>query len=120
MKCHWCKKYLEIIKDPDDPSALMILECPDDHLQVLTENGKMFGYKMFWDADVDAVDRYKLSYRNGITTLQHSYAPQVQNRKYRSYKIIMEIPQEFPLIIKDDIVQFDNLINRLQKLKVFS
>ena len=121
MKCHTCQKKLEAI-DRDDKyhTNQIVLECPNMHLTVKLNNKNVIAYTMVWDEDEEAKDRYKLISRQGITGLYHSHGFVSTNSRSRQYKTVMTIPQMLPLIIKNDIVQCDNLIIRLQKLKIFA
>jgi hypothetical protein len=117
MKCHTCQKSLEPI-DRDTPNQI-VLECPDIHLTVTLINNDIASYTMYWDADENATNRYKLISSSNQTTLKHAIGFDDPRSRWRYYKTVMTLPQMLPLIIKDNIVQCDNLIPRLQKLKAF-
>ena len=116
IKCHFCQHHLDIPANDDD-YASWDLECPNGHADItLNEKGEIIQYKLYWDVDPDARERYKLIGRSTGTHLLYS----IGKGSYRNYKVVFETGTLIPIQIKDNTIQMDNLISRLKKLGVFS
>lgn len=116
IKCHFCKHELEeqYCLDPNNK-----LECPNGHACItLGNDGEIIQYTLYWDADPNANERYKLVAMEGSGTYLH-YSP-VKHRHFRNYKIVFETASFIPVAIKEDTIQMDNLVARLKKMGVFS
>ena len=133
MKCHICQKTLQLQKDdpyiqPGEPSTW---ECPDMHAIIELnrfDDSIIEGYKIYWDGDQDANERFQL---NGKRTTTHYtrgnqsalykrvVAPKSSYSKYPSWSLVLSLDHFFELQLKDGLLQADNLIPRLLKLKAF-
>lgn len=124
MKCHICCKEIEEIDlytfNPDIMlSDDHIFTCPEGHVELRYYRKELVGYTMFWDADDRAFERYKIDADMRSTTLYVK-----QSLRYygdRSWIKLMDIDQQFPLLIKNDVLFFNReIIQRLQRLKLFA
>lgn len=123
MKCHWCKKELELIEDGEDPQQshnIDTFECPEMHAKVCisTIDKQVTHYKLTWDADEKAEQRYTLTWGWGETILCYT----VSHRYYRGRRIgrtIFRSPTMIPILVDGDIIDMGTLIQRLKKLKAF-
>lgn len=119
MKCHTCRRMLQ---PPFDYVGLGYAttnkwECPEGHITCLRDSeGKIIEYSLFWDADPDANDRYKMIGSDKGTYLLHS------NRKssLRSYKQVFETSSYVEIPLRDGCLHLDNLVMRLKKMGAFS
>ena len=129
MKCHTCNQ--ELIPNRDQ-SNIKRWECPNLHVMdiILDASNQISQYEIYWD-DIDKDARYKLISRQNHTAMHHR--PFIQPEQiierdkagyiytmYRRWSTVMEFPNFLPFTIKDDIIQIDNLIHRLLKLRAFS
>jgi hypothetical protein len=116
LKCHTCGKRLVL---QDQFLQTRDYECPDSHAKISWHNNQIIGYTIFWDADSDANERYKLVAANGITTLFLSNNR--QGKYWRvSYSPILDMDRMLTLEIKENTIVVNNLVRRLQKLKAFT
>jgi len=121
MKCHWCHQELQQSKVEFREGWWF---CPDSHVQIKIYAGNIEAYTIYWDEDIHAENRYKLDGAGRKTVMWHK-KPLINALGVKSYIMgdyvkVMDIDRLLPLIIKDDVILFDNLIERLKKLKVFS
>lgn len=132
MKCHTCQQ--ELVPNRDIPNVKR-WECSLLHVHdvYFDSDGQITQYEIFWD-DIDKDARYKLTSRQNKTIMYHRPFIQPENRPMehigakgfvgydtpRRWSTVMEFPNFLPLTIKDDIIQIDNLIHRLLKLRAFS
>lgn len=123
MKCHWCKKELEPIEDGEDPNQshnVSVFECPDVHAKVCINRAdkQITHYKLTWDADEKAEQRYALVWAYGETTLTYTVSHKYYRGRAHS-RILFKSPTMIPILIDDDIIDMGTLIQRLKKLKAF-
>jgi len=117
IKCHFCKHELKD-RSPDYIGPLdLAYECPNGHASVVLDGEEIAGYILYWDADPDANERYKLVGNKGGT---HLYYSPYKVKYSRKYDCIFETSAFIPIAIKENIIQMDNLIARLKKMGVFS
>lgn len=116
LKCHTCGRRLVL---QEQFMATREYECPESHAEVTWFNNQIIGYTIYWDADEQANERYKLVCSNGITTLFLSNNR--QGKYWRvSYSPILNMENMLTLEIKDQTIVVNNLIHRLKKLKAFT
>jgi hypothetical protein len=115
LKCHACHRRLVLLYNQGGSRTY---ECPEAHVTVIWQGISIIGYTLFWDADLEASERYKMVSSNGITTLFQSR----HSRKYYRalYEPILDMDRMLTLEIKDQTVVVNNLIPRLKKLKAFT
>lgn len=116
MKCHWCHK--ELLSSHDIYRSDW-LDCPEQHISIRMLGTNIVEYVLYWDADVDAKTRYKLISKGRVTEILIK-SPQIKNYTLGTYTKIMDIDPALTLFVKNDVIQFGNLISRLQKMKVFA
>lgn len=120
MKCHWCSKEIQRLQtEPNYIGEAEWYECPDAHLSLKTRGEEVISYTMYWDADDQALERYKIETTFSGTRLYLSKVNKPSYR-FRQYKEIFYSQKAIPLTIKDGQVQFNNLVQRLKKLNIFS
>lgn len=133
MKCHLCQKTLQFIPDdpyiqPGEPSTW---ECPDMHATIELDrfdDSIIVAYKLYWDGDLNARERFRITAKRHTDhwTKQHtvlykrSSPPESSYARFPSWNAILTLDHFFELQIKDNIIQADNLIPRLLKLRAFS
>jgi hypothetical protein len=117
MKCHWCKK--DLVEFHIDTFRAGWLECPDSHISIRLAGKDIVEYVLYWDADIEAKTRYKLVSKGRVTEVLIK-SPKTKNYTLGLYTKIMDIDPALTLFVKDDVIQFGNLIARLQKMKVFA
>jgi len=118
IKCHFCKHELQYQVEYDGKTPDDTLECPNGHANITLDYKKeIMRYTLYWDADPDANERYKLIGAEGGTFLYYSGH---KVRGWRSYRCIFSTGSFIPVAIKEDIIQMDNLVARLKKMGVFS
>lgn len=128
IKCHTCQKELSLNKENNWHNYY---ECPDLHiLNVEFDNeGIAMNYILFWD-DVEKDLRFRLEANQNHTELRSrpllqrklpDHLPgdiaQIVNKRWET---LMTMDHFFPLILKDDTPQVENLFHRLLKLKAFA
>lgn len=119
IKCHFCKHELVVPFDEDNNAPDRTYECPNGHAHVtLGEEGEIVRYTLYWDADPNANERYKLIAREGSGTFLHYSA--VKTCRWRNYQVVFETGSFIPVAIKEETIQLDNLVARLKKMGVFS
>ena len=129
MKCHLCQRKLKLI---DDKFFQVVLSCPEDHCEIIIKGDSVVEYKLLWDADNLAKDRYWIyswqknnNFNNkisNINNINNNAGTIVKCSTYgRPYKetVVLSLDSFLTLNIKDDVVQLDNIVPRLKKLKAF-
>ena len=118
IKCHFCKHELEIPEiDFDEEWSYM---CPNGHASILVnDKDEIMRYVLYWDADPDANERYKLVATEGRGSYLY-YSNTKRNRSWRAYRVIFETASFIPVTIKENTIQMDNLVMRLKRMGVFS
>lgn len=113
LKCHACNKRLTLI---EQSANIKIYECPNAHSKVAWVGNQIHFYHLFWDANEDGSERYRLDAGNAQTKL---YIKGKQSR-YNPFMEIISIDKVLPLEIKDNTIQLNNIVPRLKKLKAFT
>lgn len=130
MQCHLCQRKLINISD-DNHHLEVKLQCPEDHCVITYIDNKIINYSLLWDADSEAKERYWIdSYNDNFAFNKVArFEPHSKNestsiykstygRPYR-YSKILELEYFIPLEIKNDIIQLNNVIKRLNNMKAF-
>jgi hypothetical protein len=121
IKCHFCKHELEVPYAYGGSGIYpnSTYECPNGHAHVIMDSKdiEIIDYLLYWDADPDANDRYKLVGTQAGTFLHHS---SLKKRYVRNYQCIFETASFIPVPIKENTIQMDNLVARLKRMGVFS
>lgn len=141
MKCHLCNKNLDIVKDnisTYSKNKNIILSCPNDHCSIIKSNHSISEYKMMWDADSKAKERYwiyswsadaqiikYLRYNTGNALLNNNSftgSTIVTISEYgrpHNESMLLSLDYFMPLNIKNDIIQINSVVSKINKLKAF-
>lgn len=121
MKCHVCHKKLVL---SDNRNFQVYLECPDGHAFVTIKKNDIIEYRLVWDVDETASERYWIQSEeqqtkiiNSVYGSQYGKIKSIKNVKENS--VILTMQQFLPIKIKDDVICLDNIIPRLKKLIAF-
>lgn len=116
MKCHWCHKELQHLKEETNYIGdNQWYECSDMHVTLLINKDKVTQYTLFWEDQNQ--NRYKMIGLSGVTYLEKCNS--ITEYYKASYTTILKLDYMLDLHIENDTIQFDNIIERLLKLKAF-
>lgn len=123
MKCPHCKTELELSKYRPPNDNIKEWTCQEGHVTLLKNDQHIVQYTLFWDADPQALERYKLFYSSvsGKTILSKKDSQAGKYYRGFNYREVMTIDGHFPLLLNEEgVIQVDNLVPRLLRLKAFS
>lgn len=117
MKCHVCAKKLFLF---DNRNFQVYLECPDGHAYVTIKHNDVIEYRLVWDMDDNAVERYWIQSNQKETRITHSvYGSYNRVNLLGANKTVLTLNHFMPLKMKDDVILLDNIVPRLKKLIAF-
>lgn len=136
IKCHICKQ--ELARETFNGLFQPFWECPELHTLRVTLNnaGDIMSYMIFFD-DVNKNLRYRMESDDHETILQQRVLTPPEegreiistgkvgtldhHREFKRWSVIMTIGHFFPISLNEDqVIQVDNLVPRLLRLKAFS
>jgi len=128
MKCHWCGKVLETecwaeeFNVPPYSEKENYLVCPDVHLNVEIRDSAICKYVAYIDIEDN---RYRIhgSKSRNITEVAVRLVPKMRvssREKKNPLKIILSVPKFIVPNIENEILQVQQVMDKLLKLSVFS
>jgi hypothetical protein len=123
MKCPYCKVEIFLSKFQPPNDNIKEWTCPEGHITLKKNDQYICQYTLFWDADEQAIERYKLFWSSvaGKTVLSKKDSQAGKYYRGFNYREVMTIDGYFPLLLNEDqVIQVDNLVPRLLRLKAFS
>lgn len=125
LYCSTCHAELEELKTSNDLHTFnnkineyLMLECPNVHIFIQTENNVIVDYTMFYDDPNDISVRYHLTANMKHMWTQIRKGDLLSNSRYGNWKEILSLSNFIPPVIKDNIVQ--PIIPRLLQLSSFT